>query len=159
MSSAAEPATWGEAMLVPLNWAHVPSCAGTDERMLTPGAVTSGLSRSDTGFGPADEKLAILFCLLAAAAVITPGALPGELIDPKPHSSASLPAAIAGTTPAWAAASIAATTMSFAGSISTSPYEKLITSIPSWTAASIPATISGALASRPNCSVGMPPIL
>src|SRR2546422_5622628 len=86
LSSAAEPATWGEAMLVPLNWAHVPSCAGTDERMLTPGAVTSGLSRSDTGFGPADEKLAILFCLLAAAAVITPGALPGELIDPKPHS-------------------------------------------------------------------------
>src|SRR4029079_11457346 len=55
-SSAAAPATCGEAMLVPSSNAHEPSWAGTEERMLTPGAVTSGLSASETGVGPPDEK-------------------------------------------------------------------------------------------------------
>ena len=55
---AAAPATCGEAMLVPLKDDQVPSRAGTDERISTPGALTSGFSRSDTGVGPADENSA-----------------------------------------------------------------------------------------------------
>ena len=51
--SAATPATCGEAMLVPLS---VPNEAfGRDESTSLPGAVTSGLSRSDTGDGPAER--------------------------------------------------------------------------------------------------------
>jgi hypothetical protein len=43
-------------MLVPSRSSK--SCAGTEESTLTPGAVTSGLSWSETGVGPADEKSA-----------------------------------------------------------------------------------------------------
>ena len=43
-SFAAMPATCGDAMLVPLNSAQLEF--GSDERTFTPGAVTSGLSRS-----------------------------------------------------------------------------------------------------------------
>src|SRR5439155_56925 len=46
-------------MLVPLSAAQVPSRGGTDERIDTPGAVTSGLNWSPTGVGPLDEKYAI----------------------------------------------------------------------------------------------------
>src|SRR5712691_523914 len=44
LSSAAEPATCGDAMLVPLNAAQVPSRSGTEETTLTPGAATSGFN-------------------------------------------------------------------------------------------------------------------
>src|SRR5215208_3964673 len=107
LSSAAAPATCGEAMLVPLNSAK-PFC-GTEERTLTPGAVTSGLSSSEYGVGPIDEKLARTSTervrpVVAAAAVIARGALPGELTDPLPESP-SFPAAMHGMTPARAAPS------------------------------------------------------
>ena len=48
-------------MLVPLQLCgdHVPSLGGSDERMSTPGAVTSGFIWSEIGVGPADEKPAI----------------------------------------------------------------------------------------------------
>src|SRR5262245_58561184 len=58
-STATAPATCGEAMLVPLNRAHVPWEAGTEDATPTPGAATSGFMRSDTGAGPAEEKDAI----------------------------------------------------------------------------------------------------
>jgi hypothetical protein len=142
-------------MLVPLNTAHVPSRSGTDESTSPPGAATSGLSWSETGVGPPEEKLEIVSAaterpLATEPTVIALAAVPGEPTDPLPNSSKSLPAASAGTTPASAAALIACTTMSRVGSISGSPSERLITSIPSLTAASIPAAISGALPSRPT---------
>ncbi len=56
-SRATPPLTCGAAMLVPEKRVHVPSLAGTDERMFDPGAATSGFIRSDLGVGPADEKL------------------------------------------------------------------------------------------------------
>ena len=46
-------------MLVPSKKSQRPSCAGTEERIDTPGAETSGLSWSEYGVGPADEKPAI----------------------------------------------------------------------------------------------------
>ena len=57
LSSAAAPATCGDAMLVPLNAGPRPSRAGTDERTSTPGAATSGFSCSEIGVGPPEEKL------------------------------------------------------------------------------------------------------
>src|SRR5690349_3351940 len=98
-------------MLVPLHSAHSPSREGTDDRTLTPGAVTSGFICSEMGVGPPEEKLAITFDLLEAAVVMARGAVPGDPTEPRPKPSKSLPAAIAGTTPAWAAPSIALTTM------------------------------------------------
>ena len=44
-------------MLVPLSWPQVPWFGGSDDRIESPGAVTSGFSCSETGVGPADEKL------------------------------------------------------------------------------------------------------
>ena len=160
--SAAPPATCGEAMLVPLRSAHRPR--GCAERTLTPGAATSGLNWSETGVGPAEEKSATtsggeLRGLVTAAAVIARGAFPGEVTEPKPKSSKSLPAAIAETTPAAAAASTARTTMSRRGSIAGSPKDMFSTSMPSRTAASIPATISGELPSGPTAGVGTPSTL
>src|SRR2546430_5375297 len=83
MSTAAAPATCGDAMLVPLQ-----SCAdhwfpGSDERMSTPGAVTSGFICSDVGVGPLDENPAIMSAgpespSVEAATVIAAGAVPGE---------------------------------------------------------------------------------
>src|SRR5215470_14285307 len=105
-------------MLVPLNDAHVPSCAGTDDVMSTPGAETSGFISSEIGVGPLLENPAIASCLETAAAVIAFAALPGDETLPRPKSSKSFPAAMVGTTPASAAALIAVTTMSRAGSIS-----------------------------------------
>src|SRR5437867_756980 len=103
--SAAEPATCGDAMLVPLNSAK--PFFGTDETTATPGAVTSGFSCSEYGVGPIDEKPAMMSaatCLpvVDAAAVIASAAFPGELTEPLP-ASPSLPAAMHGTTPARAA--------------------------------------------------------
>ena len=123
-----------------------------------PGATTSGLSRSETGVGPADEKPAITGAAPdeVAPTVIASAELPGEASEPRPKSPKSLPAATTGTTPTAAAASSASATRSRDGSISGSPIERLITSIPSATAASIAATISGALPSRPTfASVGI----
>src|SRR5205085_7758986 len=150
----------GVAMLVPWKIAHVPTRGGTEESTFTPGAVTFGLSWSEYGAGPPDEKLAIRSGgkprpLVEAATVIAFGAFPGEPTEPFPKSSKSLPAAITGTTPASAAPSIAWTTMSRDGSTSGSPSERLITSMPSFTACSIAAAISGALPSRPNPGVGI----
>jgi hypothetical protein len=87
-SSAAPPATCGEAMLVPENVAQVP---GTEERMRTPGAATSGLSRSEIGVGPADEKPASWLGapedeVVTAATVIARAELPGEETEPRPNS-------------------------------------------------------------------------
>ena len=60
-----------------------------------------------------------------------------------------------GTTPAWAAASIACTTKSREGATSGSPSERLITFIPSATAASIAEAIAAELPSSPNPGVGI----
>src|SRR5215471_886626 len=142
-------------MLVPLSAAQ--SDLGSDESTLTPGAVTSGLSCSEYGVGPTDEKDAISSATLwrplpEAAAVIASGASPG---DPTvPLLLPSLPAAMHGTTPAFAAPSIALTTMSRDGSISGSPSERLITSMPSATAWSIAFASSGAFPSSPQHELG-----
>jgi hypothetical protein len=69
-------------MLVPLNSPNVPSLAGIDERIPTPGALTSGFICSDIGVGPADEKPAMTLRESAAATVIALGALPGDDTDP-----------------------------------------------------------------------------
>jgi hypothetical protein len=73
-------------MLVPLNVSHVPSRAGTDERMFMPGAETSGFNRSERGVGPAEEKPATRRPNEVAPTVIAEGALPGELTDPRPNA-------------------------------------------------------------------------
>ena len=109
--------------------------------------------------GPTDEKFAITSAttprpVVDAAVVIASGASAGELTEPLPPLPPSLPAAMHGTTPAFAAPSIALTTMSRAGSISGSPSDRLITSMPSATAWSIAFAISGALPSRPQHALG-----
>ena len=72
-------------MLVPLSGAQVPSRGGTDERMSTPGAETSGLIGSEIGRrAAAREATAICSCLLTAAAVIALAALPGDETVPSP---------------------------------------------------------------------------
>ena len=146
-------------MLVPESVAQ--ELRGAAETMLAPGAETSGLSWSESGVGPLDEKLAITSSgpprvVVTAPTVIALGVAAGEPTEPRPNWSKSLPAETTGTTPARAAASSALTTMSRAGSISGSPSDMLITSIPSATAASIAATSSGELPSRPtSASVGI----
>ena len=109
--------------------------------------------------GPTDEKFAITSATMPrpvvdAAVVIASGASAGELTEPLPPLPPSLPAAMQGITPAFAAPSIALTTMSRAGSISGSPSDRLITSMPSATAWSIAFAISGALPSRPQHALG-----
>src|SRR5918992_1142019 len=103
VSSAAAPATWGAAMLVPEKAAQVPRRTGTDDRIWTPGAVTSGFSWSEIGVGPADEKSARRASTVEAAAVMAERAAPGDAIEPRPKAPKSFPAAITGTTPAAAA--------------------------------------------------------
>ena len=157
--SATAPATCGAAMLVPESVAY--ESPGAAEKIDTPGALTSGLSRKESGVGPLDENdpttsAAPLRVVETAPTVIASGAEPGEPIEPRPKSPKSLPAATTETTPALAAAASAWTTMSRDGSISGSPSDMLITSIPSATAASIAATSSGELPSRPtSASVGI----
>jgi hypothetical protein len=70
-------------MLVPDDAPHPP---GSDERIDVPGATTSGLSRSETGVGPADEKLAIPGALpeVLAPTVIARAEVPGDISDPGP---------------------------------------------------------------------------
>ena len=126
----------------------------------TPGAVTSGFIWSDTGVGPPEEKSAISSggpesLSVDAATVIASCAEPGDPTEPRPSSPNSLPAAMTGTTPAAAAASIAFTTMSRCGWISGSPSDRLMTFMPSFTAASMPAAISGEFPSRPKFAVGI----
>src|SRR2546423_13340639 len=110
-------------MLVPWKTAHCPEPApGTEERIPTPGALTSGLNESVHGVGPPEEKSATMFAgvprvLVTAATVIARGALPGEETEPAPNWSNSFPAAMTGTTPASAAALSAFTTMSRLGSV------------------------------------------
>src|SRR5262249_31943005 len=117
LRTATAPATCGVAMLVPLQSCADHWSSGRDERMSTPGAVTSGFIKSEIGVGPADEKPAIwsagpLSPSVDAATLIAFVAVAGDPIDPLPASAKSLPAATTGTTPASAAALIAATTMS-----------------------------------------------
>ncbi len=69
-------------MLVPLNSAQRPSLGGTEDRIATPGALTSGFIPSETGVGPADENGAIRSFPVTAAAVMAPDAFPGELMLP-----------------------------------------------------------------------------
>src|SRR5437762_14266861 len=99
-------------MLVPLNCDQSPRRGGTEDRIETPGARTSGFMPSVTGVGPPDEKGAMTSFFVTAAAVIAPEALPGDEMEPLPKSSYSFPAAITGTTPALAAPFRAATRMS-----------------------------------------------
>src|SRR6266511_4576958 len=82
-SSAAPPATCGAAMLVPSQESQPP---GTEERMFTPGALTSGLNRSEIGVGPDEENDAITRRFVVAAVVMAFGALPGEVIETRPNS-------------------------------------------------------------------------
>ena len=83
MSSAAPPATCGAAMLVPsIALQGPPWLGGTDDVIATPGALRSGLSVSETGVGPPDEKLAICPERVVAATAIASGAFAGELIEP-----------------------------------------------------------------------------
>ena len=89
--SPAAPATCGAAMLVPLYSAQRPALSGTEERTLIPGAVTSGLRRSESAVGPAELNVAIVPPSSAAATVIAPCAVPGETTVPRPNSSKSLP--------------------------------------------------------------------
>ena len=156
-SSATAPVTCGAAMLVPLSSDHEPS--GVDERIDEPGAATSGLSRSESGVGPADENDEIEPAgserpFETEATLIADAALAGEPTEPSCRRPYSFPAAATVGTPAAAAPSIASVTRSRVGSISGSPSERLITSMPSATAASIPAAISGALPLSPKPSVG-----
>src|SRR5437588_150530 len=96
-------------MLVPLNSTNPPP--GAAEATSSPGAVTSGLKRSEYGVGPREEKpagvstSALPWPPLDAAAEIACVALPGELIEPRPRSP-SFPAETAVTTPAFARATI-----------------------------------------------------
>ena len=111
------------------------------------------------GVGPLEEKSAIVSTgpwspIVEAATLIASGVVPGEPMVPRPPSVKSFPAATTGTTPASAAWSSAATTMSREISISGSPSERLITSMPSLTASSMPFAISGELPSSPKPSVG-----
>ena len=147
-------------MLVPEKRVQVPSLAGTDERISDPGAATSGFIRSDTGVGPADENSETTSArpdcvVVTEPTVIAFAVVPGEPTEPPPKSSKSFPAEMTGTTPASAAASSAAVTMSRVGSVSGSPSERLSTSIPSATAASMPAAISGEFPLRPSPGVGI----
>jgi hypothetical protein len=70
-------------MLVPWSGPQGPPWPlGSEEVIPTPGALTSGFSCSETGVGPAEEKLAITSEVVTAATVIAEGAFPGELTDP-----------------------------------------------------------------------------
>ncbi len=73
-------------MLVPLAYDQKPSRAGTDERMETPGALTSGFIRSEMGVGPREEKPASRPVFDTAATAIPFAAVPGEPIEPRPSS-------------------------------------------------------------------------
>jgi hypothetical protein len=75
-------------MLVPLKLDHKPARRGTDDNTSTPGAVTSGFIRSESGVGPPEEKEATKGPLwLSAAAVIARAELPGDVTEPAPTSS------------------------------------------------------------------------
>ena len=147
-SSAAAPATCGEAMLVPSQLAQSWS-DGTDERIATPGAETSGFIPSEIVVGPPEENPATTSVFDDAATVIAAGAFAGEPTEPKPKSPKSFPAATTGTTPAAAALLRACTTTSRRGDTSGSPMERLRMFIPSATAWSIALAISGELPSSP----------
>ena len=88
-SSATAPATCGAAMLVPSQAAQSPSRRGSDERICTPGAATSGFSWRLIGVGPPEEKSAIRstpmpFPSPEAATEIALGAVAGESTEPSP---------------------------------------------------------------------------
>ncbi len=70
-------------MLVP---DEVPQPSGVAERIDCPGATTSGLRRSETGVGPADEKPAITGAAPdeVAPTVIESAEVPGDASEPSP---------------------------------------------------------------------------
>ena len=96
-----------------------------EERIDTPGALTSGFSRRDDGVGPDELKSASSLPeasgSVTARTVMARSEVPGRDQRPRPTSSKSFPAATTGTTPAAAAASSARATMSREGSTSGSP--------------------------------------
>ena len=141
-------------MLVPLNESQLPSRMGTEDRIPTPGAVTSGFINSDSGVGPLDDQSAISKLSSAAATVIAPAAVAGDQMLPRPTESKVFPADSVTTTPAATAALTARRARSRVGSTSGSPRERLITSMPSETAASTAAAISGELPLTPDELVG-----
>ena len=136
------PAICGDAMLVPLSGPNGPPWPGSDEMNPTPGAATSGFICSETGVGPADEKLGDR----RRRADGRNGDRAGCVARRADRARAELAEVVAGGDHGHdtgrAAPSIAETTMSRVGSTSGSPSERLITSIPSETAASIAAAIS-----------------
>ena len=84
---AATPAICGVAIDVPDIASQWPP--GTEDRIETPGALTSGFSRSDSGVGPAELKSASVLPppasgLVTAATVIARSEVPGEMSDPPP---------------------------------------------------------------------------
>ncbi len=88
-SSAAAPATCGDAMLVPESSAQPPP--EIDDRTSTPGAATSGLRRREIVVGPTDENSAwvrvVGFPPIATApTAIARAEFPGEDTEPAPRS-------------------------------------------------------------------------
>ena len=76
-------------MLVPDSDAYEPR--GAAERIPTPGAETSGFSRSESGVGPLEEKAATTSsgpprAVVTAPTVIASGVAPGEPTEPRPNS-------------------------------------------------------------------------
>ena len=76
-------------MLVPSQMSH--DACGMDERMLSPGAVTSGFIWSEIGVGPPEENGAISSAgleppSLDAATEIACGAVAGLPTEPRPAS-------------------------------------------------------------------------
>ena len=90
ISSAATPATCGDAIDVPLrNSPPVPD-PNSVEKILTPGALTSGLKCPSPPRGPVDEKVAIVWyaasgrvVLVRVTAVDTASSVPSAAGDPR----------------------------------------------------------------------------
>ncbi len=134
----------------------VPSRRGTDESTSTPGAVTSGFIRSESGVGPPEEKDAIVRSDSdSAATVIARCGRARRGHRPVAEVVVVVPGRDDRDDPGRGGPVEGAATMSRLGSISASPSERLITSIRSRTAASIAATISGELPFSPKPVVGI----
>ena len=140
----------------PQVWGPTLATAGEGVKI---GVIDDGLDQTQAFFNPAGFSYPAGFpkgnTAYTTPKVIVARAFAGDPTPPRPASPNELPAAITGTTPASAAASIALTTMSRDGSTSGSPSERLITSMPSFTACSMPAAISGELPSSPKSEVGI----
>ena len=96
--SAAAPEICGVAIDVPDIASQRPP--GMEERIDTPGALTSGFRRRDNGVGPDELKSASSLPeasgSVTAPTVMARSEVPGEISDPAPTSSKSFPAATTG---------------------------------------------------------------